>query len=181
MYPAGHGRQPGGGDGPASMGAVWRHGDWLKIGANGGCVIYGRSDATINRHGLRMGTSEIYSAVESLPEVLDSLVVDLEYLGRESYMPMFVVLRPGVVLDAPLIGRIQSAIRAAASPRHVPDAVFAVAEVPRTLTGKKLELPIKKLLLGQPIDKVVNRDALTNPASLDWFLEFARGHATQSR
>jgi acetoacetyl-CoA synthetase len=96
-------------------------------------------------------------------------------------MPMFVVLRPGVALDAPLIGRIQSAIRAAASPRHVPDAVFAVAEVPRTLTGKKLELPIKKLLLGQPIDKVVNRDALTNPASLDWFLEFARVHATQTR
>ena len=160
---------------------VWRHGDWLRITPRGGAIIYGRSDTTINRHGVRMGTSDIYSVVEALPEVLDSLVVDLEYLGRESYMPMFVVLRPGVVLDAPLIGRIQSAIRAAASPRHVPDAVFAVAEVPRTLTGKKLELPIKKLLLGQPIDKVVNRDALTNPASLDWFLEFARGHATQSR
>jgi acetoacetyl-CoA synthetase len=159
----------------------WRHGDWLRITPRGGAIIYGRSDTTINRHGVRMGTSDIYSVVEALPEVLDSLVVDLEYLGRESYMPMFVVLRPGVALDAPLIGRIQSAIRAAASPRHVPDAVFAVAEVPRTLTGKKLELPIKKLLLGQPIDKVVNRDALTNPASLDWFLEFARGHATQSR
>ena len=128
-----------------------------------------------------MGTSEIYSAVESLPEVLDSLVVDLEYLGRESYMPLFVVLRPGYALDDALRARINGAVRTALSPRFVPDDIFAVAEVPRTLTGKKLELPIKKLLLGQPIDKVVNRDALTNPASLDWFLEFARGHATQSR
>jgi acetoacetyl-CoA synthetase len=153
---------------------VWRHGDWIRITPRGGAIIYGRSDTTINRHGVRVGTSDIYSVVEALPEVLDSLVVDLEYLGRESYMPMFVVLRPGVALDEPLIGRIQSAIRAAASPRHVPDEVFAVAEVPRTLTGKKLELPIKKLLLGQPLDKVVNRDALANPASLDWFLEFAR-------
>jgi acetoacetyl-CoA synthetase len=160
---------------------VWRHGDWLRITPRGGAIIYGRSDTTINRHGVRMGTSDIYSVVEALPEVLDSLVVDLEFLGRESYMPMFVVLRQGVALDAPLIGRIKSAIRAAASPRHVPDEVFPVAEVPRTLTGKKLELPIKKLLLGQPIDKVVNRDALANPASLDWFLEFARVRATQTR
>ncbi|WP_291517076.1 acetoacetate--CoA ligase [Acidovorax sp.] len=173
MYPAGHGRQPGGGDGPASMGAVWRHGDWLKVGANGGCVIYGRSDATINRHGLRMGTSEIYSAVESLPEVLDSLVVDLEYLGRESYMPLFVVLRPGVELDDAVRGRINAAVRTALSPRFVPDDIFAVAEVPRTLTGKKQELPIKKLLLGQPIDKVVNRDAMANPGCLDWYVAFA--------
>ena len=173
MYPAGHGRQPGGGDGPASMGAVWRHGDWLKIGANGGCVIFGRSDATINRHGLRMGTSEIYSAVESLPEVLDSLVVDLEYLGRESYMPLFVVLRPGYALDDALRARINGAVRTALSPRFVPDDIFAVAEVPRTLSGKKQELPIKKLLLGQPIEKVVNKDAMANPGCLDWYVAFA--------
>lgn len=173
MYPAGHGRQPGGGDGPAGMGAVWRHGDWLKIGANGGCVIYGRSDATINRHGLRMGTSEIYSAVESLPEVLDSLVVDLEYLGRESYMPLFVVLRPGNVLDEALRARINGAVRTALSPRFVPDDIFVVAEVPRTLSGKKQELPIKKLLLGQPIEKVVNKDAMANPGCLDWYVAFA--------
>jgi len=177
MYLAGHGRQPGGGDGPARMGAVWRHGDWLKVGANGGCVIYGRSDATINRHGLRMGTSEIYSAVESLPEVLDSLVVDLEYLGRESYMPLFVVLRPGVALDDVVRGRINAAVRTALSPRFVPDDIFAVAEVPRTLTGKKQELPIKKLLLGQPIDKVVNRDAMANPGCLDWYVAFAAERA----
>ncbi len=177
MYPAGHGRQPGGGDGPAAMGAVWRHGDWLKIGANGGCVIYGRSDATINRHGLRMGTSEIYSAVESLPEVLDSLVVDLEYLGRESYMPLFVVLRPGYALDEALRARINGAVRTALSPRFVPDDIFVVAEVPRTLSGKKQELPIKKLLLGQPVEKVVNKDAMANPGCLDWYVAFAAERA----
>jgi len=173
MYPPGHGRQPGGGDGPAAMGAVWRHGDWLKVGANGGCVIYGRSDATINRHGLRMGTSEIYSAVESLPEVLDSLVVDLEYLGRESCMPLFVVLRSGATLDDALRERINAAIRSSLSPRFVPDEIIQVAEVPRTLSGKKQELPIKKLLLGQSIDKVVNRDAMANPGCLPWYMEFA--------
>ena len=180
MYPAGHGRQPGGGDGPAHMGAVWRHGDWLKIdGATGGCIIYGRSDATINRHGLRMGTSEIYSAVESLPEVLDSLVVDLEYLGRESYMPLFVVLRPGHALDEALRARINGAVRTALSPRFVPDDIFAVAEVPRTLSGKKQELPIKKLLLGQPIEKVVNKDAMANPGCLDWYVAFAKERAAR--
>ena len=176
MYPAGHGRQPGGGDGPASMGAVWRHGDWIQIGtgAAAGCVIYGRSDATINRHGLRMGTSEVYSAVESLPEVLDSLVVDLEYLGRESYMPLFVVLREGQSLDAAMRTRINDAIRNALSPRFLPNDIFQVAEIPRTLSGKKQELPIKKLLLGHPLEKVLNREAMANPGCLDWYVAFAR-------
>ena len=183
MYPAGHGRKPGGGDGPAAMGAVWRHGDWIQIGAqeDGGCVIFGRSDATINRHGLRMGTSELYSAVEALPEVLDSLVVDLEYLGRESYMPLFVVLRPGLALDDALRARINGAIRTALSPRFVPDDIFSVAEVPRTLSGKKQELPIKKLLLGQPIEKVVNKDAMANPGCLDWYVAFAAERAGMLR
>ena len=153
---------------------VWRHGDWLKVGADGSCIIYGRSDATINRHGLRMGTSELYSAVEALPEVLDSLVVDLEYLGRESYMPLFVVLRDGVVLDAEVHTKIVEAIKTALSPRFVPNEIFQVAEVPRTLSGKKQELPIKKLLLGQPIDKVVNREAMANPGCLDWYINLAR-------
>lgn len=153
---------------------VWRHGDWLKITPQGGCIIYGRSDATINRHGLRMGTSELYSAVEALPEVLDSMVVDLEYLGRESYMPLFVVLRPGHALDDALKGKIAGAIRTALSPRFVPDAIVQAPEVPRTLSGKKQELPIKKLLLGQPLEKVVNRDAMANPQCLDWYVEFAR-------
>jgi len=157
---------------------VWRHGDWLKITPEGGCIIYGRSDATINRHGLRMGTSELYSAVEALPEVLDSMVVDLEYLGRESYMPLFVVLRPGVELDAALRAKISGAIRTALSPRFVPDEILQVPEVPRTLSGKKQELPIKKLLLGQPIEKVVNQDAMANPQCLAWYVAFA---ASRSR
>ncbi|HYF18176.1 MAG TPA: acetoacetate--CoA ligase, partial [Ramlibacter sp.] len=152
---------------------VWRHGDWLKITPEGGCIIYGRSDATINRHGLRMGTSELYTAVEALPEVLDSLVVDLEYLGRQSYMPLFVVLRPGLTLDDALKAKIAGAVRTALSPRFVPDEILQVPEVPRTLSGKKQELPIKKLLLGQAIEKVVNRDAMANPGSLDWFVRFA--------
>ncbi len=177
MYPPGHGRKPGGGDLDASAGSVWRHGDWLRIGDEHGqgewCVIFGRSDATINRQGLRMGTSEIYSAVEALPEVLDSMVVDLEYLGRESYMPLFVVLRPGAALDEGLKKRIDDAIRTALSPRFVPDGIFQVPEIPRTLSGKKQELPIKKLLLGQPIEKVVNREAMANPGSLAWYAGFA--------
>ncbi len=182
-FPPGHGRLPGGGDGPTSMGAVWRHGDWIEIGsaANPGCVIYGRSDATLNRHGLRMGTSELYSAVEALPEVLDSLVVDLEYLGRESFMPLFVVLRPGVALDDALRARLAAAIRTALSPRFVPDAIVQVAQVPRTLSGKKQELPIKKLLLGQAVDKVLNRDAMANPECLDWYVAYAAEHAARIR
>ncbi|SEK61334.1 acetoacetyl-CoA synthetase [Variovorax sp. YR750] len=156
---------------------VWRHGDWIRIGEDGGCIIYGRSDATINRQGLRMGTSEIYSAVEGLPEVLDSMVVDLEYLGRESYMPLFVVLRPGVALDDAMRARINNAIKTSLSPRFVPNDIFQVAEIPRTLSGKKQELPIKKLLLGQPIEKVVNREAMANPGSLDWFVAFAARRA----
>lgn len=156
---------------------VWRHGDWIRIGEDGGCIIYGRSDATINRQGLRMGTSEIYSAVEALPEVLDSMVVDLEYLGRESYMPLFVVLRPGVALDDAMRGKINNAIKTSLSPRFLPNDIFQVAEIPRTLSGKKQELPIKKLLLGQPLEKVVNPEAMANPGSLGWYVEFAARRA----
>ena len=156
---------------------VWRHGDWLKVGSNGGCIIYGRSDATINRHGLRMGTSELYSAVEALPEVLDSMVVDLEYLGRDSYMPLFVVLRDGMTLDAAMHKRLVDAIKTALSPRFIPNEIFQVAEIPRTLSGKKQELPIKKLLLGQPLEKVVNREAMANPACLDWYVALAARRA----
>jgi acetoacetyl-CoA synthetase len=163
---------------------VWRHGDWLRLvphsGATG-AVIYGRSDATINRHGIRMGTAELYRAIESLPEILDSLVVDLEYLGRESYMPLFLVLRPGHSLDAALLSRINERVRKQLSPRHVPNEAFVVPDIPRTLTGKKLELPVKKLLLGEPAEKVVNRDAMANPQSLDWFLDFAQRHRAGKR
>jgi acetoacetyl-CoA synthetase len=161
---------------------VWRHGDWLKVGADGGCVIYGRSDATINRHGLRMGTSEIYNAVEALPEVLDSLVVDLEYLGRESFMPLFVVLRPGLALDDDACPSASARPFARRCHRaFVPDDIVAAPEVPRTLSGKKQELPIKKLLLGHDLDKVVNRDAMANPGCLDWYQAYARAHQARER
>lgn len=152
---------------------VWRHGDWISINERGGCVIYGRSDSTINRQGIRMGTSEIYRVVEALPEVVDSLIVDLELLGRDSYMPLFVVLREGVALDAPLIERIRQALRREVSPRHVPDAIFAIPEVPYTLSGKKLEVPIRRILLGHPVSEALSTGALRNPAALDFFLRFA--------
>jgi acetoacetyl-CoA synthetase len=152
----------------------WRHGDWIRFTERGTSVIYGRSDTTINRHGIRMGTAEIYRVVEELPEVLDSLVVDLEYLGRASFLPLFVVLRPGCVLDEALKARIRDRVRTAASARHVPDEVFAIGEVPRTLTGKKMELPVRKLLLGMAVDKVASADAMANPGSLATFVELAR-------
>ncbi len=174
---------------------VWRHGDWLKLvphpqGTGG--IIYGRSDATINRAGIRMGTAEFYRVVEAEPEVLDSLVVDLEFLGRPSWLGLFVVLRGGVgaagaspesgaaaeqgvaaVPDDELLARLRAAIRSGLSARHVPDEILVVPAIPRTLTGKKLELPIKKLLLGQPVERVVNRDAIGDPAAVDWFVAFA--------
>ena len=163
----------------SGRGPVWRHGDWLKINPDGACVIYGRSDATINRHGLRMGTSELYSAIEALPEVLDSLVVDLEYLGRDSYMPLFVVLREGIALDAAMRAKINKAVEAGLSRRFLPNDIFAVAEIPRTLSGKKQELPIKKLLLGHALEKVINRDAMANPGCLDWYLDFAKAYLSR--
>ena len=157
---------------------VWRHGDWIRITERGGAVIYGRSDATINRHGVRMGTAELYRAIEAIPEVLDSLVVDLEYLGRESYMPLFVVLREGLVLDDALTRRMKDAIKVALSPRHVPNEIFQVAAVPRTLSGKKMELPVKKLLMGSPAEQVFRFDAMADPgnaqATVGWLERFAK-------
>jgi len=163
--------------GRAGTAAVWRHGDWLRITPNGGAVIYGRSDATLNRHGHRLGTSELYRVVEALPEVLDSLVVDIEYLGKPSFMPLFVVLRPGAALDAALEAEIRQRIRVGLSPRFVPDEVVQVAEIPRTLTGKKQELPVKKLMLGRALAEVVNKDACANPAAFDWFVAYAAQRA----
>ena len=139
-----------------------------------GAIIYGRSDATINRQGVRMGTAELYRVVEALPEVLDSLVVDLEYLGRESFMPLFIVLRDGLVLDAALNARIHNAIRQGLGPRYVPSQTLQVDAIPRTLSGKKMELPVKKLLLGADPALVMNRDAMANAAAVDWFIDFAR-------
>ena len=152
---------------------IWRHGDWIEITPEGGAVIYGRSDATINRHGLRLGSAEIYRTVEALPEVADSLVVDLEYLGRPSELALFVVPADGAVLDDALRDAIRAKIRADVSPRFLPDTLEAVPEVPRTLSGKKLEVPVRKLLLGQDPARVVNRDAMANPAAFDWFVSYA--------
>ncbi len=152
---------------------VWRHGDWIRFTPRGTSVIYGRSDSTINRFGIRMGTAEIYRVVEALPEIRDSLVIDLEYLGRPSYLPLFVVLKPGGVLDEALKARIVQQIRTQASARHVPDEIFAVEEIPRTLTGKKMEVPVRKLLLGMARDQVASADAMANPASMDFFVELA--------
>jgi acetoacetyl-CoA synthetase len=153
--------------------SIWRHGDWITINARGGCVIYGRSDSTINRQGIRMGTSEIYRVVEALPDILDSLIVDLELLGRESFLPLFVVLRPGAVLDQALVGRIKAALRQEISPRHVPDAIYAIDEVPYTLSGKKLEVPIRRILLGQPPEQALSAGALRNPGAVEFFVRLA--------
>jgi acetoacetyl-CoA synthetase len=153
---------------------VWRHGDWCKITPRGGVIISGRSDATINRMGIRMGTSEIYRVVDAIPEVLDSMVVDLEGLGGRPYMPLFVVLRPGVALDDALQARIKQQIRSALSPRHVPDDIFAIPEIPRTLSGKKMELPIKKILRGAAPRNVASPDAMANPHVLAYFEALAQ-------
>ncbi len=153
---------------------VWRHGDWIEIREDGSSVIYGRSDATINRKGLRMGSAEIYQAVEALDVVLDSLVVDLEFLGRDSFMPLFVVTR--TPLDNTIKDTIAQAIRTSVSPRFVPDEIVSVTEIPRTLSGKKLEVPVKKLLLGGDPAKVVNRDSMANPSSFDFFIAYALDH-----
>lgn len=169
MFPAG---RPSASKGAAK--AVWRHGDWLKINERNGCVIYGRSDSTINRQGVRMGTSEIYQAVESMPEVLDSLIIDLELLGRASYMPLFVVLREGHTLTDDLKIRINGKIRQEISPRHVPNEIFAIQEVPYTLSGKKMEVPVRRILLGHPVEKAANVGAMRNPQALDYFIHFAQ-------
>jgi acetoacetyl-CoA synthetase len=147
---------------------VWRHGDWIKITSGGGAVIYGRSDSTINRGGVRMGTSEIYSAVEGVPEVLDSLVVDVE--GR---MLLYVVLRGEAALDEQLESAIRRRVREHCSPRHLPDSIEVIPEVPRTLSNKKLEVPVKKILLGADPEGAASRDSLANPEALDWFAERA--------
>jgi acetoacetyl-CoA synthetase len=152
---------------------VWRHGDWIKIKHSGSCVIYGRSDSTINRGGIRMGTSEIYSAVEKVEEVQDSLVIDIHKSDGSAFMPLFVVLNEGTELDDDLKDKIKHSIRENASPRHVPNEVFAVPDIPKTLNGKKLEVPVKKILSGTPPEEAASKDSLSNPESLDTFAEFS--------
>jgi acetoacetyl-CoA synthetase len=146
---------------------VWRHGDWIEITERGTAIITGRSDSTINRGGIRMGTAEIYRSVLALDEVVDALVVDV------GTMPLFVVLREGAELDDDLVARIRARVREDCSPRHVPDEVVAVKEVPRTLSGKVLELPVKRILMGTPPEQAASRDSLQNPDALDFFVSWA--------
>ena len=163
---------------------VWRHGDWIEITERGTAIIYGRSDSTINRGGIRMGTSEIYRAVLGVEQIVDALVVDVPAsqsaaaraagVGEDdSWMPLFVVLREGAELDDDLRREIARRVRAECSPRHVPNDVYAIAEVPRTLSGKVLEVPVKRILMGTPPERAASRDSLQNPAALDWFVELA--------
>jgi acetoacetyl-CoA synthetase len=152
---------------------VWRHGDWLELTRRGTAVIYGRSDSTINRGGIRMGTSEIYRAVLGIDEIVDALVVDVPRPGTDGWMPLFVVLREGAELDEELPREIARRVRERCSPRHVPDEVFRIDEVPRTLSGKVLEVPVKRILMGTPVEKAASRDSLANPRSLDYFVEMA--------
>ncbi|MGV6850397.1 MAG: acetoacetate--CoA ligase [Marinibacterium sp.] len=156
---------------------IWTHGDWIEITEQGGAIIYGRSDATINRKGLRLGSSEIYRAVEALDAVQDSLVVDLEHLGRDSFMVLFVVVAPGCRLDSDLIEKINLAIKTSVSPRFIPDEIVEITEVPRTLSGKKLEIPVKRLLLGGDPATVVIRDSMANPESFDVMIDYAASRA----
>jgi acetoacetyl-CoA synthetase len=151
---------------------IWRHGDWIEITERGTAIISGRSDSTINRGGIRMGTAEIYRAVLAVDEVVDALVVDVAR-GDQDYMPLFVVMREGVELDDELRGAIRGRIREDCSPRHVPDEIVAVEEVPRTLSGKVLELPVKRILQGAPPEKAASRDSLANPEALDFFVSWA--------
>ncbi len=157
---------------------TWRHGDWIEITSRGTAVIYGRSDSTINRSGIRMGTSEIYRAVLSLDEIVDALVVDVPRPGTEGWMPLFVVLREGAEVNDELRKEIARRVRERCSPRHVPDEVFAIKEVPRTLSGKVLEVPVKRILMGTPAEQAASRDSLANPAALDYFTEMAARLAT---
>jgi acetoacetyl-CoA synthetase len=152
---------------------VWRHGDWIEITDRGTAIISGRSDATINRGGIRMGTAEIYRAVLAVDEVVDALVLDVPLPGTDGYMPLFVVLRDGIILDDEIVAEIRRRIRKDCSPRHVPDLVEQIAEVPRTLSGKVLELPVKRILLGADPETTVSRDALASPAALDPFVAMA--------
>ncbi|HEV3070968.1 MAG TPA: acetoacetate--CoA ligase [Solirubrobacteraceae bacterium] len=152
---------------------IWRHGDWIRITPRGGAVIYGRSDATINRQGVRMGTSEIYRAAGGVEEVVDALVVDIPQEPEELWMVLFVVLREGVELDRELKRRIAKRIREDCSPRHVPNEVMQIAEVPRTLSGKALEVPVKRILMGTPVAEAASVESLANPRALDYFVELA--------
>lgn len=152
---------------------VWRQGDWLCITPRDSLIILGRSDATLNRQGVRIGTAEIYRALDKIPAIQDSLIINLERPDGSDWMPLFVTLVPGVALDDALIAEVRKTLRSDYSPRHVPDAIFAVPEIPYTISGKKMETPVKKILQRRPLDKAYNRDSMKNPTSMDFFIAFA--------
>lgn len=153
---------------------VWRHGDFLRINARGGCYIYGRSDSTLNRYGVRIGTAEIYRCVEQVPEVADSLIVCCELPDGKFFMPLFLRLKPGFELDDALCKRINARLREDCSPRHVPDRIYAIERIPYTLTGKKMEVPVRKILMGWAPEKAASKDAMQDPVAIDYFVDFAR-------
>ncbi len=152
---------------------VWRHGDWITISTRGTVVIHGRSDSTLNRQGVRMGSADIYEVVERLPQIRESLVIGLEQPDGGYWMPLFVVLAEGAVLDEELRTAVRNALREQLSPRHVPDEIIAVAALPHTLTGKRLEVPVKRILGGTPLARAVNPGSLDDPATLDPFVALA--------
>lgn len=158
---------------------VWRHGDFVMITERGTVIIYGRSDSTINRAGIRIGTSDIYEVVDAMPEIADSLVVDVDIDGDRTEMLLFVVLADGRILDRALVDRTISEIRRQLSPRHVPDEVIAVPEIPRTLNGKKLEVPVKRLLMGMDPNTAVSAGATVNPDALDYFVQLGRERSSR--
>jgi len=159
---------------------VWRHGDWIRITSRGSCVIEGRSDATLNRGGVRMGTAEFYRVVESVPEVADSLVVDTSSASGEGDLLLFVVLEPAADIAA-VTKALRTLIRTELSPRHVPGVVVSVPVVPRTLNGKKCEVPVKRILGGASVESAVSRDALADPAGFDAFIQAAHDALAGSR
>jgi acetoacetyl-CoA synthetase len=155
---------------------TWRHGDFIKINSQtDGLVIYGRSDATLNRHGIRIGTSEIYRAVNKIEEIEDSLIVNLELDEGKHYMPLFVKMKKGFDLNEDVQTKIKTQLKTEYTPRHVPDEIIEVKDIPYTISGKKMEAPIKKILLKMPLKKSINFDSMRNPESVEFFIDFAKG------
>jgi acetoacetyl-CoA synthetase len=153
---------------------IWRHGDFVRFNERRGAFVLGRSDATLNRHGVRIGTAEIYRSLAGLEEIEDSLIVNLDLPGGKFFMPLFVKLRDGRRLDDAMRERIRARLRSDYSPRHVPDKIYQVEAIPATLTGKKLEIPVRRILMGMNPDKAANRAAMANPAALDYFISYAK-------
>jgi acetoacetyl-CoA synthetase len=152
---------------------VWRHGDWVNLTPAGGLTMHGRSDATLNRQGVRMGTAEIYRALNTIDSIADALIVHVDHNNKD-YMPLFVVLKEGNDLDESLHKLIKNTLRKQCSPRHVPDKIISIQEIPYTISGKKMEAPVKKILSGQSAEKVLNKDAMRNPEAMEFFISLAR-------